>query len=166
MKSVRRLPLAPFLLALYAVIALFANNIDQISGSLVIRSLAISIIGAGVAVGAFMLVSRNWHRAALAASWVILLFFSYSHIYGVLKQVEISSILMGRHRFLAPIWILLLVFGLYFISKRIKEPIQISGPMNLIGADICFNSAAIDSHIHGSFQNIPTRIGAARPWQL
>lgn len=132
MKFLRRLPIAPLLLALYSVLALLANNIDQMSAGSAIRSLAISLIGAAAILGAFILVFRNWHRAALAASLVVFLFFSYGHIYGLLKQVEIFSVLVGRHRFLIPIWIGLIVVGLYVVSMRIQHPISLSGPMNLV----------------------------------
>ena len=134
MNFVRRFPIAPFLLALYGVVVLLANNIDQISGTQALRSLAISLIGTGVVVDVFILVFRNWHLATLAAALVVLLLFSYGHVYSILKQVEIFSILIGRHRFLIPLWIGLLAIGLYILSKRIQDPISLSGPMNLVGA--------------------------------
>jgi len=82
MKFIGRLPIAPLLLSLYAVLALLANNIDQISGIQALRSLALSLMVAGAAVGLFMLVFRNWHRATLAASLLVLLFFSVSGLLG------------------------------------------------------------------------------------
>ena len=128
----KRLPISPLLLALYAVLALLANNIDQISGSQAIRSLAVSMLVAAVLIGAFMLAFKDWHRAALAAFLVVLLFFSYGHVYGSLKQVQISSILIGRHRFLIPLWIGLLALGLFWLRRRLPDPAPFSGILNLV----------------------------------
>lgn len=138
MRFVRGFPLAPLLLALYGVLVLLANNIDQINGIQAIRSLVISLIVAGALMSVFAIVFRNWHRAALAASLIILLFFTYGHAYGYLKQVQISSILIGRHRFLIPLWIGLLALGLYWLSKRIQDPAPISGLLNLIAGILIF----------------------------
>ena len=132
MRYVRRFPIAPMLLALYAVLTLLANNIDQISGSQSIRSLVISLIAAAVLIGAFMLAFKDWHRAALAAFLVVLLFFSYGHVYGSSKQVQISSILIGRHRFLIPLWIGLLALGMFWVSRRLQDPAPLSGILNLV----------------------------------
>ena len=131
MKYLRLLPISALLLALYAVLALLANNIDQISGSQAIRSLAVSVLGAAAFIGAFMLAFKDWHRAALAAFLVVLLFFTYGHVYSYLKQVQIFSVLIGRHRFLIPAWIGLLLLGLYWVSKRVRDPAPISGVLNL-----------------------------------
>ena len=144
MKAVNRAPISPLLLALYTVLTLLANNIDQIDEIQAIRSLAISLIGAGALISVFALVFRDWHRAALAASLVVLLFFTYGHAYGYLKQVQIFSILIGRHRFLIPLWIALLALGMYWLSKLLKDPAPISGLVNLVaGVLILFPLSAI-----------------------
>ncbi len=128
----RRFPISPLLLALYSVLALLSNNIDQISGSQAIRSLAISLIGAAALIGVFMVAFKDWHQAALAAFFTVLLFFTYGHVYDYLKQVQISSVLIGRHRFLIPLWIGLLVLGLYWVNKHLKDPTPLSGVLNLV----------------------------------
>ena len=128
----KRFPISPLLIALYAVLALLSNNIDQISGSQAIRSLALSLIGAAALIGVFMVAFKDWHQAAVAAFFTVLLFFTYGHVYGYLKQVQISSIPIGRHRFLIPLWIGLLVLGLYWVNKYLKDPTPLSRVLNLV----------------------------------
>ena len=166
MNFVRRFPIAPFLLALYGVVVLLANNIDQISGTQALRSLAISLIGTGVVVDVFILVFRNWHLATLAAALVVLLLFSYGHVYSILKQVEIFSILIGRHRFLIPLWIGLLAIGLYILSKRIQDPISLIWTHELGGRDSNIGSPFNNSNILDPVPRDPTFARVPKPKQL
>jgi hypothetical protein len=130
---IRKLPPIHFLLLGVApVLTLFANNIDQVPGSHLIRSLLVATILAIFVFAISLLVFRDRHSAALAASVSLLLFYSYGHVYGILKAIEISGNVLGRHRYLFPLWIVLFVAALWVIGKRIGKMSSMTPPFNLI----------------------------------
>ncbi len=134
MQWFKRLPVSPLLLSGYLVLALLAYNVDQINSSEAVRALVLSVLGAAFALMLFRLLMGNWHQAALAASTLVLLFFLYGHIYGFLKQFDIQSAVIGRHRYLFPLYIALAAMGIYWIRYRIKDPITYSSFLNLFAA--------------------------------
>jgi hypothetical protein len=72
----------------------------------------------------FKIILGNWQKGALAASLTLFLFFSYGHIYNAFEDFTIFTINIGRHRFLALLWLLLSIIGIMVINKIKKtEPI-------------------------------------------
>jgi hypothetical protein len=81
------------------------------------------------------LLVRDWRWAALYASLVIVLFFSYGHAYNLVKGVELWNLNVGRHRFLVVLWIGLLIFGWRSISMarvRARNPESANRMLNFI----------------------------------
>lgn len=113
-----RLPVHPFLIATYSVVALLGSNIGQIEFEAVYRSLAFAALLAGLSLAIAWLILRDWHQAAFIASWLMFLFFSYGHLYGALKQIEIDGFVLGRHRYLAPVSVFVLMLGVWWIIRR------------------------------------------------
>jgi hypothetical protein len=64
----------------------------------------------------------SWSKAALSCSGLALLFFSYGHVYPLIKNWTIGSILIGRHRFLFPLWVLFTVLWIWFVAKKVARP--------------------------------------------
>jgi tryptophan-rich sensory protein len=93
------IPLHPFLFALYAIGSLLAFNLQEIEVSQAYRSVLFSILLVVATLGAFFLLIRNWKKAAALTSLIIILFFSYGHVYGLIKNAEIAGMILGRHRF-------------------------------------------------------------------
>src|SRR5512139_3890644 len=78
--------LHPFLISIYPVLALYANNVDEAEFSAVIRPLFLCLLGAVIVLGLFTLLLRDKPRAALATSLCLVLFYSYGHIYSYLEN--------------------------------------------------------------------------------
>ena len=51
------------------------------------------------------------------SSLFIILIFSYGHIYTILENVEIAGILIGRHRYLMAIWLILTILVIFLAGK-------------------------------------------------
>ena len=130
MKKIRSLVLHPFLFTLYPLLALFVHNIEEITFFDVLRSLLFSLLGIAVVFWLFKILFKDWQKAGLAASLTSLLFFSYGHVYDALKT---GSLALARHRVLAPIWLGLLLLGLWWILRNRKDLLSLTGWLNTVG---------------------------------
>jgi hypothetical protein len=97
-------PFYPILFGVYPVLALMAYNISQIDLFVSYRSIIISAALALVLYSLLGLFMRNWARAALLSLLLLFLFYSYGHIYMLLKNLTVAGINIGRHRTLLILW--------------------------------------------------------------
>ncbi|HLF37990.1 MAG TPA: hypothetical protein VI520_08660 [Anaerolineales bacterium] len=125
-----RSPLHPFLLATYPVLALLASNLGQVRPGIANRALIVSILLGGMTVLGFRALLRDWPRAALLASWGLLLFYSYGHVYNELRSVQVMGTVLGRHRFLLSAWALLGLGGAWLILRRPAAPEWLTAMLN------------------------------------
>ena len=114
----RKIPFHPFLLAMYPALALLANNISQIVFADTLRALCASILLAIIIFGIWYVMIRNWHKAALITSLFLLVFFSYGHAYSLLRGFSVGPILLGRTLIILPLFLVLLVIGIWWILSR------------------------------------------------
>ncbi|KAA3642220.1 MAG: hypothetical protein DWQ07_24600 [Chloroflexi bacterium] len=133
MAWLKRAPLHPFLLGSYSLLSLLAFNVAEARFSDGWRSLALTLFICAALLLLAQLFTRNWQRSALAASFVLILFFSYGHIYNFLKQIELFGTVIGRHRWMLPAWGVLLVVGLWWLLGRVKQPERSTYTLNVIG---------------------------------
>ena len=122
----------PFIWAIYPPLALLGRNIDQLAPGMAVRALLVSILGAGVALVVMRLILRDWHKAAALTSIILIAFFSYGHIYALVEDRQVFGILLGRHRFLGGIYLILLGVILTAVWKR-QDLRQVTQALNLIG---------------------------------
>ena len=108
--------LHPFLFGIYPVIALLGHNISEMRVSEAFRALFLMVIVVALIVLVLGLFLRNWQRAALVTTLVVLTFFLYGYLYDFLQQFN-PSLPIGRHRFLFPIYLTLIIIGLWWIRK-------------------------------------------------
>ncbi len=134
MRYVRHFPISTLLFSVFPILSLLAHNVDQMRWTGAIRSLVIAALGSMILVLIFKQILKDWHRATLAGSFSVFLFFSYGHIYSLLKQVSVFNLLVGRHRYLIPIWVCLFMLGFYLIIKRLKDPQNYVRIINLVAA--------------------------------
>jgi hypothetical protein len=121
MSLLRRFPFHPLLLAIYSALALLAYNIREVNASVVFRPLLFSLALALALLGFFRLAYKDWLRAGLAASLILVLFFSYGHLYEFLKGHPIFGVQMGRYRLLVPVYLVLMGAGLWWIYGRLGK---------------------------------------------
>src|SRR5688572_4574015 len=83
----RRVPLHPFLFAIYPILALLAFNISEVDLSSGFRPVLVALVAVGFLAFILRLVHWDWRRAALLLTIVLILFYSYGHVYILLKGV-------------------------------------------------------------------------------
>ncbi len=115
--SVKTSIIYPFIISLYPPLALFAANQGQIGFDKVVLPILFSIGFAIVAYFFFYLGTRKADIAALLTLALEFFFFSYGHIYTLVEGSNLGGILIGRHRFLFPVWLLLLAIVLWLILR-------------------------------------------------
>jgi hypothetical protein len=114
----REIVLHPFLFAVYPALALLANNIEEVKITVAIRALVISVIVSVLLYFLLRVVLRNKTAAAISTSLILILFFLYGHLYNFLESSNFWGLTLGRHRYLAPISLALLLLLTYAIIRN------------------------------------------------
>ncbi|MFQ5942800.1 MAG: sulfatase-like hydrolase/transferase [Anaerolineales bacterium] len=125
--------LHPLLFASFPVLSLLAQNLDWVSLSDAARALIISIIAAAVLFGLSWLILRDPPRAGLIATLLLLIFFSYGHLYGAMKEVGLGATI-ARHRYMAPMAAVLTVAGLVWIIRSSNNLRPLTRVLNVVSA--------------------------------
>ena len=123
----------PILLAAYSVLALVAHNISDILLSDAIRSLIVAIVAAVLLHVLLWLIVKDWTNAALISAVTIILFFSYGHVYRVVKTWIILGSSIGRHRFMIPVWGIILLFWIWWVSRKMRNSAHVTRFFNVAG---------------------------------
>lgn len=110
----------PILFGLYPVLALYVFNRNEILFSATQQAIITSFIITLSVMAVFLLIFRSWQKAAIPSSLTLLLFFSYGHVFDLLKSVNLFGELIGRHRFLIPVWLLLFIAGQILLARSKK----------------------------------------------
>jgi hypothetical protein len=129
---VKQITLHPFFISLFPALTLLAHNIDQVKPPVALRSLAVSFVGGAVLFLLLRLLCRDLKRSAILATIVLAWFFSYGHIYDAVKQVKIAGLLVGRHGFLLPLWLLTLALAMGWAVKKLKDTAAVTLALNVI----------------------------------
>ncbi len=126
------IPFHPLLFALYAPIALLASNILQIRPVDSIRSIVVFFFLGAFVYLLFRIILKDWTRAAMFSSVLILLFISYGQVYTALNPVVILGDILGRHRYLVPAWIVISALAFWGVSRLRRNLVTITNVMNII----------------------------------
>ena len=133
MSFLKRTPIHPFLLCAFPVLAMLAHNLGEMVLDDALRALIIALVTSFILLSLAYLIMRQWTRAALWSSLSLLLFFSYGHLYEALDTVRIFGALLGRHRHLIPVWLLIFGVGTWWIWKRARDVSRWTEFLNVFG---------------------------------
>lgn len=112
-------PLFYFLIALYPLVSLWAFNVTEIWPKDVIRAALVTLGSISLFYILLRVLWRDSDKAALLGSCYAILFFSYGHLYDLVRHAEAISSL-GRHRYLIPAF-LLIGIGAAFLIMRLRK---------------------------------------------
>ena len=126
------IPFYPILFGIYPVLALAAFNIAQIDISSTYRAFAFSFILAGSLYLVLRLVMRNWMKAAFLTLLLLILFFSYGHVYNFLKNPANPLLGLTRHRILGPVWLGLVGLAIWYTTRKIANLAAITLALNVM----------------------------------
>jgi hypothetical protein len=122
MHMLRKIPIYPVLFAGFCVLALMAYNIREIALSDMWASLMFALLGSLMVYGLTRIMIHDWHRAAAATFAVLFFFFTYGQIYIFLKDVNIGSLYVFRHRTLFILYGMLLIVAVHWIIRKVEKP--------------------------------------------
>lgn len=106
----------PFLIGLYPFFNIYAANIHKLYGfSDLILPMAVTLLATGISQAIFYFIWKDAHRAAFITLVLLFLFFSYGHIYDLLK--EDLHIERTEDKYLLPMWGFALLIFLALAAK-------------------------------------------------
>jgi hypothetical protein len=106
------------LLGLYPVLALYLVNRSEILISGIWQALVTSCVVTLTAAGFFLVLFRAWNTASLFASFTLLMFFLYGHIFEISGELLVDGEQVARHRYFIPLWLLTYAAGFVFLYRR------------------------------------------------
>jgi len=123
------LPIHPLLAAAYPVVFLFATNAaDQVTLRPIWAPLGMAMGGALVVLAAATLVMRDWHRAALLTTILVVAFFGYGHAWNAAAgMLDSQWPLIGG-------WVLLAGIGLFVAWRSAGWARTATRALNLVAA--------------------------------
>jgi hypothetical protein len=122
---------ALLLLATFPVLTLAADNAREIAIRDTIRPITLTLLGTSLIYLAFRAIGRNSGKSALATAWVVLLFFSYGHVYLLLKRVQFLGETIGRHRYLVPLSVILTLAALWLIFRKLRKAYSVTASLTI-----------------------------------
>ncbi len=123
--SQRVVVIHPILFALYPPLALLASNILQIRPVDSYRSFALF---AGIGLIIFLLFKwlwKDWIKAGVFTTIAVLSLTIYGQVYNTLEVSPQFQETLGRHRYLFPVWILLIGCA-FWLAYRNRERLQLT----------------------------------------
>lgn len=108
-KKLSHLPLYPFFVASYPILALLVVNLGQVNFSAGIRPLVLSILSVAILFLLLRLIYHNWHRTAFVSGSLALLFFTYGHVY---ELVSAKWKIINLAAWMLAFWLLLAILAI------------------------------------------------------
>jgi hypothetical protein len=128
----RPIPLHPFLFGIYPVLALIAHNIAEIPAWEALRALLFTLVLAVMILAGLSLLLHDLYKAALLTSLFLMLFFSYGHLLALLKDASLAGFLLGRHRFLVPLYLAGTLLAAWAILRSRRDLAALTRGLNLV----------------------------------
>lgn len=137
-ERIKYIPIHILFFSGFPSLALLVNNLGEAELSNALRPLVASVVMGITALLILHLFLKDWRKAGLCVAWILMLFFSYGHIYEVIKGAHVYGLLIGRHRFLLGAWAILLISGILLIIKRIDRVKELTFLLNILSFALLF----------------------------
>lgn len=115
----------PFLFSISFALFLFANNIEELSNlvayDIILPPILIFLLCASAIFWIAKLIVKDIFKAGIISSLVVIFIFYYGVVYDVFKGWQILDILVGRHKFLLPLWVIIISAGIFLTAKTQKS---------------------------------------------
>ena len=132
MDKLKRSALFPFLFALFPLLALWASNVEYIAPWMTLRVILITL--AATCIGFFSLryMYKSSIKAGIFVCVLLLIFFSYGHLYRMFGERVLFGFLPIRHRTLVALSIVLIGLTIWLLKRMRSNHDGIILPLNLI----------------------------------
>ena len=134
----RQLVIHPFIFALYSVLFLYSRNMFEVEFADVFVALG-AVLGLALLVMLVpMILKAGVRKTAIALSIFLLIFFSYGHLYSFTNLVEIFGLRFFRHRYLLPLFTMILILAEFLIFRSKKDLVKITQIFNTTSVFLLF----------------------------
>jgi hypothetical protein len=134
MNFLKRIPFYPLFFAANPVLALLATNIVEVDIPVIYRPLLLTTFFSILILFITRLFLGNLQKAALVTTILMILFFTYGHVYQLLESKDILGMNIGRHRYLVPFYVGVGGLGIAFVLLKVKDYFTVTQVMNVVGA--------------------------------
>ncbi|MEI7481720.1 MAG: sulfatase-like hydrolase/transferase [Elusimicrobiota bacterium] len=143
----------PLLFALHPVLFLYQININKVNPGDIILPLVLAFSGAVVLWALLSIVTRRIIKAGLTVSLLLILFFSYGHVFALTRDKVVFQ-LMVNHRLLLPLWSGLFLIASLLIWRSSARYLLINKAANFIsGLLVLLCAATIAVNFWGKSDN-------------
>ncbi|MEX2161883.1 MAG: hypothetical protein WD751_08220 [Anaerolineales bacterium] len=97
-----------------------------------VRALVFGLALAAILLWSARFATKDWHRAGLLASIILVGVWGYGHTYSILKTLGELGLLLARHRFLLPVWLALTLVLIWYAWKTAPVSTATSRTLNLV----------------------------------
>ena len=126
--------LHPFLIAIFPIIFLYAETINEVPPQQMVLPVILMLIFSTVLVTITKFIFKDWKKSALIVSIILVLFILYSPVFVYLSGTFIGDFEIGRHRYLLILFAIPFLTLSYLIYKT---------KMQLGNATLILNTVAI-----------------------
>lgn len=127
----------PFLFAISPILFLFYFNIGEVSFSEILLPSAIVLGMTVLLLLLSKLLFKDYKKGGLIISIFLVLFFSYGHVLTIIAKSPNSKIrFWGAHRFLVPLWILLIAGCTYITIRILKDLRNLTSILNIVALSL------------------------------
>ena len=135
----RKIPLHPLLFAISPILFFYSYNKAELSvtNSDFLITLGASFFAAAVLVIVLKFFTKSTLKSAIVVSLFILLFFTYGHVRGLIKEFNIDVlgiIYVGPDKVLLSAWGFIFLAGAYLTLKIKKDFGKVTGFLNFVAA--------------------------------
>jgi Sulfatase len=127
----------PFLFAIYPILFLYSQNIDEFSPDVLLGPILVSVsftLAMSVLIWKF---SKNRLRGAFLLSLFLLVFFSYGHFYHFLEVSRLLGFsILGEQKFALSLYGLLFAVLTFFSYKKIRDWPKSTVFLNVLGLSL------------------------------
>lgn len=133
MPNKRTIPLYPIFFAFYPILFLFVHNLTGVSFSHITRSLSITVGFTVLLFTGLGLLLKDSRKGALVTTICLILFFSYGHLFEFIRGVRLGGEIIGRNRYLLPVYSLSGLAGIIWAVKSRRNLEIITHLLNFCG---------------------------------
>lgn len=136
--------LHPFLLAAFPVVFLYSHNVGQVPPGDPLRSLLAALAAAAALLLLLGRGTRDLHRAGLAVSALLALFFSFGHAYTFLTETDgFSALPLARLDVLLALWAVALILLPWLALRKMtrRTARDLTPALNWMGAALLVMSS-------------------------
>ncbi|MGD8454853.1 MAG: hypothetical protein PVF83_00620 [Anaerolineales bacterium] len=121
------IPIYPLAFAVYPILALAAANAANTLLQSALWALGVSVLGTLVLWGIVRLAVRNWYTSAGMMAILLILFYAYGHMSGLLFKEGDRTVLLSI------VWGALLIGGGWWVVRHPTHMKSLTMPLNVVG---------------------------------